>query len=81
MTCDLAKELDTLLKQTGKLLKELMATVQDPKAPETDRVSAASQAVDFGKKDSELAKKLIRDLKKIIPTEIQLHTLTVNKLK
>ncbi len=52
-------QVDTLLKQTGKLLKELMATVRDPKAPEADRVSAASQAVDFGKKDSELAKKLI----------------------
>jgi len=36
-----------------------MKTIQDAKASETDRIAAASQAVDFGKKDPALVKTLL----------------------
>jgi putative heme-binding domain-containing protein len=52
-------QVESLLKQTAKLVQDLMKTIQDPKAPETARIAAALQAVDFGKKDAALAKTLL----------------------
>ncbi len=52
-------QVESLLKQTEKLVQELMKTIQDAKSPEAARIAAASQAVDFGKKDSALVKTLL----------------------
>lgn len=52
-------QVESLLKQTEKLVKDLLKTIGDEKAPEAGRISAAGQAVDFRKSDPALVKTLL----------------------
>lgn len=52
-------QVESLLKQTAKLVGDLMKTIQDANAPEPARIAAAAQAVDFGKRDAALVKTLL----------------------
>jgi len=52
-------QVESLLKQTEKLVKDLLATLLDEAKSESDRANAAAQAIDFRKGDPELAKKIL----------------------